>query len=125
MKKLLLLLSIIIVLGLDTSAQSNKKPAFKFATEKYDFGNIPKNKPVTTIFKFTNIGSEPLIISDVFINCNCAKIIYTKTPVAKHAKGFITVTYNSPNANLFRQHIIVISNAKAGDKSLTITGKTY
>ena len=39
--------------------------------ESIDFGNIAQAKAVTTNFVFTNMGDEPLLVSDVVASCGC------------------------------------------------------
>jgi hypothetical protein len=69
----------------------------KFDEETYDFKEIKKGEEVTHIFKFTNVGKRPLIISEVRPSCGCTTPKYTKEPVAPGKKGSITVTFDSSN----------------------------
>ena len=83
MKKLILMCAIVLGFAFNASAQDNQKAEFKFNEEKHDFGKIPQGKPVTTDFVFTNIGEEPLILTEVKPTCGCTIADYTKTPVKK------------------------------------------
>jgi len=119
-----------VVLGfvLNASAQNNttqdpNKPEFKFNEEKHDFGKVPQGTPVTTVFTFTNVGNDPLILTEVKPTCGCTIADYTKTPVKKGAKGKITITYNAAVAAPFSKTIVVTSNAKTPQKYLTIIGE--
>jgi hypothetical protein len=124
MRKLILLVT--FVLGIGVAAQAQSKPAdFKFEKESHDFGKIPVNKPVTVDFKFTNVGDEPLIITKVETTCGCTVPEYTKTPVKKGEAGSIKVTYNPTGAALpFSKSITITSNAKTTTKVLYIKGET-
>ena len=126
MKKLMLIC--VAVLGFaftatTASAQDNEKAEFKFNEEKHDFGKIPQGTPVTTVFEFTNIGKEPLILSDVRPTCGCTIADYTKTPVKNGEKGLIKITYNAAVAAPFNKTIVVTSNAKTPTKYLNIVGE--
>ncbi len=126
MKKLMLIC--VAVLGFaftatNASAQDNEKAEFKFNEEKHDFGKIPQGTPVTTVFEFTNIGKEPLILSDVRPTCGCTIADYTKTPVKNGEKGLIKITYNAAVAAPFNKTIVVTSNAKTPTKYLNIVGE--
>jgi len=123
MKKLLLVCAVIIGFAFTASAQDNQKPEFKFNEEKHDFGKIPQGTPVTTKFEFTNVGQEPLILSDVKPTCGCTIADYTKTPVKAGEKGIITITYNAAAAYPFNKTIVVTSNAKTPQKYLVIVGE--
>jgi hypothetical protein len=126
MKKLMLIC--VAVMGLaftatKVSAQDNEKAEFKFNEEKHDFGKIPQGTPVTTVFEFTNIGKEPLILADVKPTCGCTIADYTKTPVKSGEKGVIKITYNAAAAMPFNKTIVVTSNAKTPTKYLNIVGE--
>jgi hypothetical protein len=123
MKKLLLVCAVIIGFDFTASAQDNQKPEFKFNEEKHDFGKIPQGTPVTTVFEFTNVGQEPLILSDVKPTCGCTIAHYTNTPVKSGDKGEITITYNAAAAYPFNKTIVVTSNAKTPQKYLVIVGE--
>lgn len=114
-----------VVLGFafNASAQDNQKPEFKFNEEKHDFGKIPQGTPVTTVFEYTNIGEEPLILADVKPTCGCTIADYTKAPVKKGEKGIIKITYNAAAVAPFNKTIVVTSNAKTPQKYLNIVGE--
>ncbi len=104
-------------------AQDSQKAEFKFNEEKHDFGKVPQGTPVTTVFTFTNIGQEPLILTDVRPTCGCTIADYTKTPVKSNESGFIKITYNAAYAAPFTKTIVVTSNSKTPVKNLIIVGE--
>ena len=105
------------------SAQGNEKAEFKFNEEKHDFGKVPQGTPVTTVFEFTNIGKEPLILTNVQPTCGCTIADFTKTPVKQGEKGLIKITYNAAFAAPFTKTIVVTSNATTPTKNLIIVGE--
>ena len=123
MKKLMLLFAVVLGFAFTASAQDSEKAEFKFNEEKHDFGKIPQGTPVTTVFEFTNIGKEPLILTDVKPTCGCTIADYTKTPVKSGEKGVIKITYNAQAAMPFNKTIVVTSNAKTPTKYLNIVGE--
>jgi hypothetical protein len=130
MKKLILMCAVVLGFALNASAQDNtapaqdtNKPEFKFNEEKHDFGKVPQGTPVTTVFTFVNVGTDPLILTEVKPTCGCTIADYTKTPVKKGATGKITITYNAAVAAPFSKTIVVTSNAKTPQKYLTIIGE--
>lgn len=128
MKRLMILCAVILGFTINASAQTASAPTdnkaeFKFVEEKHDFGKVPQGKPVTVNFEFTNIGIEPLILTEVKPTCGCTIADYTKTPVLKGAKGIIKITYNAAVAAPFNKTIVVTSNAKTPTKYLVITGE--
>jgi hypothetical protein len=123
MKKILMICAVILGFAFTASAQDNEKAEFKFNEEKHDFGKIPQGTPVTTIFEFTNVGKEPLILTEVRPTCGCTIADYTKTPVKSGEKGIIKITYNAAVAAPFNKTIVVTSNAKTPQKYLNIVGE--
>ena len=123
MKKILLICAVILGFAFNASAQNDQKAEFKFNEEKHDFGKIAQGTPVTTVFEFTNVGTEPLILTEVKPTCGCTIADYTKTPVLKGAKGSIKITYNAAVVSAFNKTIVVTSNAKTPTKYLNIVGE--
>ncbi|HZY36217.1 MAG TPA: DUF1573 domain-containing protein [Mucilaginibacter sp.] len=126
MKKLLMICAVILgftFVARTASAQDSEKAEFKFNEEKHDFGKIPQGTPVTTVFEFTNVGKEPLIITDVRPTCGCTIADFTKTPVKAGDKGSIKITYNAAFAAPFTKTIVVTSNASTPVKNLIIVGE--
>jgi hypothetical protein len=123
MKKLILICAVVLGFAFNASAQTDAKAEFKFNEEKHDFGKIPQGTPVTTVFEFTNVGTEPLILTEVRPTCGCTIADYTKTPVQKGAKGTIKITYNAAAVSAFNKTIVVTSNAKTPTKYLNIVGE--
>ena len=123
MKKLLILCAVVFGFTLAASAQDNTKPEFKFNEEKHDFGKIPQGKPVTTVFEFTNIGEQPLILAAVQPSCGCTAADFTKTPVKKGEKGIIKITYNAAVVSPFNKAITITSNAAIPTKIISIVGE--
>lgn len=106
-----------------TAMQTDNLAEFKFESETHDFGKIPQNKPVSYVFKFTNTGEQPLIISAVEPTCGCTIADYTKTPVKKGQTGSITLTYNAAALAPFTKGVTVKSNAKTPVKMLYLKGE--
>ena len=123
MKYLMTLCAAILLTGF-TASQADTKPDFKFEKETHNFGKIPMGKPVSVDFVFTNIGDEPLIISNVESTCGCTVPKYTPDPVAKGARGTITVTFNASAVQPgFTKAVTIKSNARTPVKVLYIKGE--
>ncbi|WP_395627678.1 DUF1573 domain-containing protein [Daejeonella sp.] len=123
MKKLVILCSVLFLFASVTAFKVEDKAEFKFVTETHDFGKIPQGKPVTVDFKFTNIGNEPLIISNIASVCGCTVPKYTNTPILKGQTGTITVTYNAAAMSFFSKGLTITSNSKTPTKVIYIKGE--
>lgn len=125
MKKILLL-CVAVISFICFSSFQEKTAEFKFVEETHDFGKITQGKPVSFVFKYTNIGEEPLIISAVESTCGCTvPSVDPKqgTPVLKGQSGTITITYNAAVAAPFTKFVKITSNSKTPLKMLYIKGE--
>ncbi|TVP50953.1 MAG: DUF1573 domain-containing protein [Mongoliibacter sp.] len=68
---------------------------FSFSEMEYDFGTIDEGKVIEHIFKFTNEGQAPLVISNITASCGCTSPDWTKTPIKPGDEGFVKVVFNS------------------------------
>ena len=100
-------------------------PKINFETKSHNFGEIKESDgPVTFIFKFNNIGTEPLLLHSVRASCGCTTPVWTKEPVLPNAEGQIAVTFNPRNRpGAFRKSITVSTNSEPATVYLSISGK--
>ena len=107
MKKLGLFL-LAVVISIVCFAQ----PEIKFENTTYDFGKIKEEGgKVTGKFIFTNVGNEPLELTNVRPGCGCTAANYTKGAIAPGEKGYIEATYNPYNRpGAFNKNIRVTTN---------------
>lgn len=107
MKKLSLLLVAVV-----TCIFCMAQPEIKFESTTYDFGKIKEEGgKVTGKFVFTNVGNEPLELTNVRPGCGCTAANYSKGAIAPGEKGFIEATYNPYNRpGAFNKNIRVTTN---------------
>ena len=72
-------------------------PSFSFEEEFHDFGTINEGDVVEHLFKFTNNGKAPLIITDAKATCGCTVPQWPKEPIPVGETGEIKVRFNSKN----------------------------
>lgn len=121
MNKLLSIATVLIAF-VSLSAMTILASEFKFEKETHDFGTIPFNKPASYEFVFTNVGDEPIIISQVAPSCGCSVADFSKTPIKPGDAGKIKVTYNAAAKGPFTKSFTVKSNTKTPVKTLTVKG---
>ncbi|HTN18372.1 MAG TPA: DUF1573 domain-containing protein [Chitinophagaceae bacterium] len=93
-----------------------------FKTPVHDFGIIQEGPTADHEFEFTNVGKEPIIISNVSASCGCTTPSYSKDPVLPGKKGTIKASYNTQGRVApFTKTITITSNI--GVKVLTIKGE--
>ena len=67
----------------------------EFEETEWNFGEIIQGESVDYAFKFTNTGSEPLIISNAKGSCGCTVPVWPREPVAPGESGVVDVKFNS------------------------------
>lgn len=89
----------------DVAAEGSAQ--FEFDKMEHDFGDVDEGNTVNTVFKFTNTGDAPLIISNAAGSCGCTVPEYPRTPIAPGEQGEMKVSFSSAN--------------KSGDQNKTVT----
>lgn len=120
--KTIISMFMVFLAGYSTMTAQNT-PKFQFKTEVIDYGEIKKGSDGVRVFEFTNIGSAPLIIENVFASCGCTVPSWTKAPIAPGDKGQIEVKYDTNIVGPIRRTVSVYSNADEPTKALKIKGK--
>lgn len=96
---------------------------FKFNEMEYNFGTIKQGESVNYDFTFTNVGKDPIIISEAHGSCGCTVPVWPKEPVAKGQKQTIKVTFNSAGKMGMQDKTVTInSNAKTSPIVLHLKG---
>ncbi len=95
----------------------------KFESLEINYGKISKGDNGVRIFKFTNIGSKPLIIDKVYSSCGCTIPKKPSSPIDPGQDDEIQVKYDTNRVGPIRKTITVLSNAiNSPTISLKITG---
>lgn len=103
-------------------SESRSKTNIAFAEMNHNFGTIQQDSKNTKIFKFTNTGSEPLIIEDAKGSCGCTVPAYPKEPIKPGDTGEIEIVY-SPGKQQGSQNktITITANTNPISTTLNIT----
>ncbi|PIQ47089.1 MAG: hypothetical protein COW03_17370 [Cytophagales bacterium CG12_big_fil_rev_8_21_14_0_65_40_12] len=97
--------------------------AFKWENTLHNFGTIQQGEVVNHTFKFTNAGTEPLLIQSASASCGCTIPSYSKEPIAPGASGEIVVRYDSKGKNGQQSPVItVVANTNPKQVRLSLRG---
>jgi len=110
----------------ETAAEAQETiegPAMKFEEEILDYGTIEQNADPYRVFKFTNNGSEPLVIKSAKGSCGCTVPTVPEAPVMPGESAEIKVRYDTKRIGKFTKTVTLITNAKPERKVLTIKGE--
>jgi Protein of unknown function (DUF1573) len=67
----------------------------KYDNDKHEFGIVDEGEVVKHIFKFTNTGNEPLLITNAKGSCGCTVPTWPHEPVPPGGSGEIKVEFNT------------------------------
>lgn len=117
MKKVMLLLA--LAAGSFGISQAQVAGAqIEFEKLEHDYGTIDQGANGTTEFKFTNTGTEPLIISNAKGSCGCTVPEWPKEPIAPGATSSIRVKYDTKRVGPISKTVTITSNAVDNASSL-------
>lgn len=120
MKKILITLTLIVAAVCTASAQE-----IKFEKLTQDLGHFPESSPQhTVVFKFKNVGSENLSITNAIASCGCTVPEYPTKPILPGQSGEIKVTYNGQGKfpGHFKKTVTIYATGKVEKTRLFIEG---
>lgn len=128
MKRLTYILFNIILCGItaigSVYSQDNSKSTLTFTETVWDFGDIKEvDGDVSHVFKFTNNGSNAIILENVSVSCGCTSPNYSKQPVKPGGKGEIKIVFDpSDRPGKFSKEIYITSNGGKNRNTLIVEG---
>ncbi len=84
-----------------------------FVETKFDFGTVNEGDKVSHVFKFSNTGNIPLLISDVRSTCGCTVPEWPEEPIPPGAQDQISVVFDTDGKK------------EKQNKPITITANTF
>ena len=115
MKKMIYLLGIMLLMAGVAKAQDNKVeqngPEIEFEKVVHDYGDVPYNGNGECEFRFTNTGTEPLLIQKPKSSCGCTIPSWPNEPILPGESDVIKVTYRTNRAGNINKTVTVTSNA--------------
>jgi len=101
----------------------SKSPQITFEKTEHDFGRIIQGERLVYRFRFTNTGSQDLLITKVSSSCGCTVGKYPKEPVAPGKTGDIEVSFDSAGRKgIQNKSVTVLTNANPNRVDLRIKG---
>lgn len=96
----------------------------KYEDADYDFGVADEGTVVKHVYKFTNTGTEPLVISNAKGSCGCTVPTWPKQPVPPGGKSEIVVEFNTKGKpGRQSKQVTVTANTNPTDTHLEIHGE--
>lgn len=99
-------------------AQPNSElegPVISWEKVTHDFGDIIQGEKVSHVFKFTNAGNEPLVITNVEVTCGCTTPKgWPRDPIMPGGQGELTVAFNSAGKFGKQNKVVTVTSNSAG-----------
>ncbi len=114
MKKVVYLLGIMLLMAGAAKAQDAKTqsgPEIEFEKTVHDYGDVPYNGNGECEFRFTNTGTEPLLIQKPKSSCGCTIPSWPNEPILPGESEVIKVTYKTNRVGQINKTVTVNSNA--------------
>lgn len=106
------------------AAPAGPTTVMTFPEAEFDFGTVTSGEKVEHAYKFTNTGTEPLIISDAKGSCGCTVPEWPKEPIAPGETSEIMVRFDSSNKSGNQsKRVTLTSNTEPAQTFLTIKGQ--
>lgn len=106
-----------------TDEQQGAKLSQAGTTTEWNYGTIEKSSTGVRFFKFTNTGTDPLVISNAKGSCGCTVPSYPKEPIMPGEAGYIKVKYDTKRVGAFTKYVTLTTNAASNTTTrLKITG---
>jgi hypothetical protein len=108
------------------AAPAGKTTSIRWETPRmtHDWGSATIGEKITHIYKFTNTGTEPLVILDAKASCGCTVPEKPQAPIAPGKSSEIKVVFDSSGkpAGATAKTVTVIANTEPGTMVLTLKG---
>ena len=98
-------------------------PLMTFESTEVDYGTIDQHSEPYRYFKFTNTGTEPLVIKHAKGSCGCTVPTYPKEPILPGEAAEIKVRYATDRIGPFTKTVTLTTNEASETKVLRIKGK--
>ena len=109
-----------VAVAAERDEAAKQVPVMSFEKSEHDFGTIEQGTPQETVFKFTNTGDAPLIITSATSSCGCTVPNPPKEPIAPGESNEMVVKFNGTGQNQVTKTITVKANTAKGSEILRI-----
>lgn len=122
MKRLLVAASVLFMSSA-VMAQQTPDEVMKVNTEKYDFGKIKQNVPVSVYFELTNTSNKPLVVENTWGTCGCTTPEKPTEPIMPGKTAKVKVVYNAAALSPFTKDVFIKLAGIEQPKNIKISGE--
>lgn len=126
MKKILFSLAICLISGMivaqSTPAEAKSGPVMTLSSDVVDYGEIMQNADPVRKLKFTNTGTEPLIIKNAQGSCGCTIPIWPKEPIMPGETSEIEIHYATDRIGQIMKTVTITTNEEGVNHVVQVKG---
>lgn len=108
---------------LEDSPEMTTGPIMTFESTIVDYGEIEQNSEPLRTAKFTNTGTEPLVIKSARGSCGCTVPTYPKQPIMPGESAVIEVRYDTKRVGKINKTVTITTNEGSDPHVLKVLGK--
>ena len=106
----------------ERDATASDFPVITFDKTEHDFGEIEAKTQVETVFRYTNSGNAPLVITNIKSSCGCTvPQDWSKEPLPPGESGEFTVKFNGSGKNKVSKTVTITANTETGKETVKIS----
>ncbi len=98
-------------------------PVMEFVEMVVDYGAIEQHLDPLRIAKFTNTGTEPLVIKNARGSCGCTVPTYPKQPIMPGESADIEIRYDTKRIGKINKTVTITTNEVGDPKVLKVIGQ--
>lgn len=100
----------VLFLATRGQAQTATGPKIWYDVYTVDYGEVQYGADGERTWTFKNVGTEPLLITDVKGSCGCTVAKYPKGPIAPGAQATIKIKYDTKRPGLISKTVTIVTN---------------
>lgn len=93
-----------------------------FESTIVDYGTIENGSEPLRVVKFTNTGTEPLVIKNARGSCGCTVPTWEKTPIAPGQSSTIEIRYDTKRTGPINKSVTITTNEGPDNHVLQVVG---
>ncbi len=101
--------------------KTNAKMAFESLT--LDYGVIPQKSEPLRVVKFTNTGTDPLVIKSAHGSCGCTVPVWPKDPIMPGESSVIEIRYDTNRIGKINKSVTITTNEGPDKHVIQVVGE--
>ena len=97
-------------------------PTMEIESLVLDYGTIEHNSEPLRVVKFTNTGTEPLVIKNARGSCGCTVPVWPKEPIMPGEESKIEIRYATNRVGKFSKTVTITTNEIGDPQVITVKG---